>query len=108
MARTIDYRFRLGRTYRLHPFSKGDWTGTVEICRELKPADHYGNRIVLCHFRTDHGEFLGARGYVEVCYAPGGEYLKANGKHSEMLTMLGDYEVRFKTRAYAADEVEAA
>lgn len=103
MAIKVDFRFEVGKTYNLTKWSDNDFGGTVVVKREIKPADHHGTRILVCDFHTDHGDFLGARGYVEPAFALGKEYLKRDGKKSEFMVITGVQP--FRAKAYAVNEV---
>lgn len=98
MAIGFDFRFEVGKTYRLTKWGEGDFSGTVLVKREVRPADRHGTRVLVCDFRTDHGDFLGARGFVEPAYAIGSD---RPGRKSELMVIMGKQP---RARAYAIDE----
>lgn len=97
------FRFEEGKTYRLTKWNKGDFEGTVVIRRELRPADRFGNRILVCDFMTDHGIYLGATVYAEPAFVSGNGPLKRAGRQSEFLRLTGVSP--FSAKAYALNEV---
>lgn len=103
MAIRVDFRFEVGKTYSLTKWSNNDFGGTVVVKREMKPSDIHGTRILICDFLTDHGNFLGARGFVEPAYALGKAYLKRDGKKCEFMVLTGTQP--FRAKAYAVNEV---
>lgn len=105
MKTKLDFVFRTGSTYRLYDWGRLSAMGTVYICRELKAPDHFGNRILLCNFRTNKGDIPSALGFVEICKPPKAEMGKGHGTAGEML-MLHSPVARaagFTARAFAFD-----
>lgn len=126
MANPYTVRFQVGKTYQLHTSPDFDRLrgGTLVVKAELKPADQWGNRILLVDAflapKTDgtgnpvqipvgSGFFetelhLGSRCFVEEEYVMRSDSFGFCAIPSEVATLQGIYPDFAK--AYAIDEVE--
>lgn len=97
--------FSVGRTYRLHSFSPSMLGGTMKVRTELRPADVWGNRILLADFWLDKEKTprLGQRVFVETGYAEVKDSYGSRLVETEIASLQGIYPLMAK--AYAVDEL---
>ena len=103
-------RFRIGAAYRLRTSTEFPrlLDGTMSVRSEIKPTDHWGNRVILAdfrlHFPDDHWETrLAARCFVEEGYSTFKDSYCERQIPVEIAALQGIYP--FFAKAYALDEI---
>ena len=105
MASPFVQTFAVGRTYRLHSNAPSMLGGTMKVRTEIRPADVWGNRILIADFWIDGEESprLSQRVFVETGYAEMKDSYGSRLVETEIASLQGIYPLMAK--AYAVDVV---